>query len=87
MTLTEARLITSEYDYTHKGKIAVILPNAMQSLKDRGWFIKDMKDYTMMAGIVDTEFGKGTPNHHVIVTLQDGEQVGFVPETIKIFPF
>lgn len=75
------------YDYTNKGKIATVLPNAMFQLKERGWYIKGMPDYEMQAGIVDFEFGKGTDSHHIGVLMKDGEVVGFVPETVKIFPF
>ncbi len=87
MTPKEATLIYNSYNYSQKGRMATILPNAMQAIKDRGWHIKGMEDYTMKVGIVDYEFGKGTSDNHIAITFPDGEQYGFVPETIKIFPF
>lgn len=72
------------YVEDRKGLPATVLPGAFRALRERKWDGCHNPDRDGQKGVIDFEFGIGTPDHHIAIRFDDGECIGFPPNFVQL---
>lgn len=72
------------YDYSRSGMPVTILGGAYSELRRLGWDGCENPKRDFERGTIVSEYGIGRKDHHIGVKFDDGEEMGFPPNFVKI---